>query len=481
MNIYFSKIIFLVLKKIALIRSSFYEVIKQQSQPLGLGYLAAILRENGYWVRIYDLNQLNINNFDFLHYLKAKKFDYIGVSALTYDFLGMIELCNFIKDEAELSHVPLIIGGVHVSSIPEFALKKTLADFVVIGEGEITIVELLKQLDVNRDLKNLQNINGIAYIGENQEFIRTVQRELIENLDDIPFPAWDLLHPELYELPHGVFYKRKPIFPIFTTRGCPYQCIYCASKNFWHQKIRFRSVEKVVDEIEFLITNYGAKEIQIWDDNFTLKRSYVMDFANELTKRKIKVLFSCPNGVRIDTLDSELLKTLYNIGFYSLIFAIESGSPKILTNIKKNLDLSIVSPIISEAKRLGFFTRGFFILGLPTENINDVYETMKFSLKLKLDSANFFIFTPIAGSSFFYKWIENKKLDDISWNFDFFSNPQSMAGFNKITQKEVFKLQRFLYIRFYLLRPWKIINYLSKFKIDQYKAILNRVLYLFKK
>jgi radical SAM superfamily enzyme YgiQ (UPF0313 family) len=463
------------MKKIALVRPYFKELVTQQSYPLGLGYLAAVLRKQGYWVRIYDLNIIHLKNERFIRLIKKIRVDYIGVSGLTYDFLGMIDLCTKIKKDADLKQIPLIIGGVHVSSLPKFSLQKTMADIAVIGEGEKTIVDLIYTLEHQQDLTK---VNGIAYIEKNQ-YTETAPRELIKNLDDIPYPAWDLIHPELYISPHGMFYKKKPIFPIFSTRGCPFQCEYCASKNFWKQRIRFRSPKNVVDEIEFLIKSYNAKEIQIWDDNFTLNRKYVLEFCYEIRKRNIKMFFSCPNGVKIDTLDYRLLQIMKSAGFYSIHFPVESGSQKILNNVKKQLNLSVVPDIIAAAKKLRILTRGFFILGLPTETIQTVYQTIEFSLKLKLDMANYFIFLPIPGSTFFYRWIKSKNLEDINWDFDFFSNPQDFSDFNSIPTKTLLKLQKLVFIKFFFLRPWKLLNYISKYKISQYPIILNRILYVF--
>ena len=337
--------------KIALIRPYFPESFAQKSFPLGLGYLAAILRQNGYFVQIYDLNIINFTNQQILPVLKKLQFDFIGISALTVDFTGMIELAQLIKQDTILQGNPLILGGIHVSYLPEYSLRQTHADIVCIGEAERTIIELLEALILQRDLMKVQ---GIGFI-QDDVYHQTPLRELIKNLDELPFPAWDLIHPELYKTVHGTFYKKKPVFPIFSTRGCPYQLTFCASKNFWRQRLRFRSVKNVVDEIEFLQKTYSAKEIQIWDDNFTLNCKYVIDFCREILKRKIHIAFSCPNGVRIDTFDRRLLRILRGVGFYSLIYAIESGSQPMLNSIYKQLNLKIVPDIVEMTRKEGYF------------------------------------------------------------------------------------------------------------------------------
>jgi radical SAM superfamily enzyme YgiQ (UPF0313 family) len=464
------------MKRVILIRPFYKEVLKQQTFPLGLGYLAAVLRKNNYWVRIYDLNVLRITNKDFVNYLQNLKVDFIGITALSWYYNAMVEICKLFKQNDKYRGVPLIIGGVHVSSLPEFSLRETGADAIVIGEGEVTLVDLLNTLSLEGDLAN---VAGIGYLKDGI-YQQTEPRELIDNLDELPFPAWDLIHPELYpSIPHGSFYKKGPVFPVFTSRGCPFECSYCASQNFWKHCIRYHSVHRIVDEIEFLVNKYGAREIHIWDDNFTLNNRRVVEFCKEIKRRKLNLYFACPNGVKVDTLDETLLKIMRDAGFYSLIFAIETGSKRVLKNIKKNIRLEKVPSIISSAKKYRYLTRAFFIFGLPSEKIQDVYTTSELALNLKLDLANFFMFTPLPGSSFFYEWLETKKVKDLRWDYDFFNNPQDMTGFNEIDQKIMFKLQKYLYIKFYLLRPWKLISYILRIKIAQYIIFFNRLLYAF--
>jgi anaerobic magnesium-protoporphyrin IX monomethyl ester cyclase len=177
------------MKEIAvLIRPHYPERMKQQSFPLGLLYLGSILENHHYKVKLFDLNAIGCTNSEIIKYIPRKNVKFIGVSSLSYDFYGMIELCNLIKANNEIKNIPLIIGGVHASSLPQFSLEKTKADVVVIGEGEETIIDLLDAID---NKKNLLDVKGIGFI-KDTVFHQTEARPLIKNLDSIPFPAWHL-------------------------------------------------------------------------------------------------------------------------------------------------------------------------------------------------------------------------------------------------------------------------------------------------
>ncbi len=172
---------------------------------------------------------------------------------------------------------------------------------------------------------------------------------------------------------------------------------------------------------------------------------------------------------------------MYSVGFYSIYFAVESGSQQILDRAEKALDISVISPIIAAATKLGYFSRGFFIIGLPGETLVTINQTLKIALQMKLEGALFFIFTPLPGSELFDQWIQDKDLNSIHWDFDYFSNPQDLHQFNNLSPTQLKKLQRYLYMRFYILRPWKLIKYLLNFHLAQFPIIIDKIKYLINK
>ena len=206
--------------------------------PLGIGYMAAVLREHGHQVHFIDCAILDEPYSQSIRRVKSLNPDAIGITgSYTSQYSEMKKLSGMLHK----LDIPIILGGVHVTFLPELCLKECKADFAVIGEGELTILELM---DLWENKEKRKQIKGIAYI-ENNQFRINSKREFIENLDDLPFPAWDLINPLVFPS-HAQrrIMKRYPVAPLITTRGCPFKCSYCASTNFWHQKFRRRSPQR---------------------------------------------------------------------------------------------------------------------------------------------------------------------------------------------------------------------------------------------
>jgi len=339
--------------------------------------------------------------------------DAIGITGLSSYYIEMRRLAKMLHT----LQIPIILGGVHVTALPELSLRECRANFVVVGEGELTILELM---DKWQDNEARSGIKGIAYLEENQ-FKFNQLRGPILNLDELPFPAWDLINPLRYPpAPHGIVIKRYPVAPILTTRGCPYFCSYCASTQFWGHKFRKRTANNIADEIEFLVQKYKIKEINIWDDNFTLQKKHVIEFCHEILQRKLDLTFTCPNGVRIDSLNRELLTLMRRTGFYLLTFAIESGSQSILNKANKKLNLRVIPKVLKIAKSLGYIIPSFFIFGLPGETYTTARRTIQFAKNLPLDTASFFIASPLPGSRLFDDWVQEHSLTRVNYDWFYF-------------------------------------------------------------
>ncbi|MHA1679651.1 MAG: B12-binding domain-containing radical SAM protein [Promethearchaeota archaeon] len=404
-------------KTIILIRPDFGKAIeyiyRQINPPIGLGYLASFLKERGFRVYILDLALRRIERETVIRFIKKKNPLFVGISALTAYYSEMKLLSNYLREK--IPSLKIILGGVHASSLPRESLVECHADFAVIGEGELSISRLARYMEEGR--LDFKSIPGICFF-EGEEFIHTGDPELISDLDSIPMPAWHKINPNKYpKNPHGFLMVYKEVAPLFSTRGCPFECHYCASCRFWQRKIRFRSSSNVVDEIQYLHEEFGIREIHFWDDNLTLKRSHIEGICNEIIRRGLdKLTYCAPNGVRVDTLDEKLLILMKKAGFYKLTFAVESGSSKILRTNGKYIDLKKIIKNTVIARNVGFMLNSFFMIGFPGETEETIKKTVKFAKSLPFNYATFFLMKPLPGSKIFDEWSRGKELLNFNWN-----------------------------------------------------------------
>ena len=444
---------------------------------LGLGYLSSYLKKNGHKVKVLDGLREDV-------VYDPKDWDIVGVSAMSTYFP---ECCAEV-DRAKSFGLKTIIGGPHIICDPESSLMDSKADYAAIGEGERTLNQLANGIEpsmveglvywengkTKRSNPNIQNL-----ITEKKMYTTKIgeeERNFQIDIDDFGEPDWDDIDPRSYQkmVPHGMIYKSLPLAPIITTRGCPYSCIYCSAPITAGKRMRYRDPVKVVDGIEKLIKNYGVKEIQIEDDNFTLKRAHVVSICEELINRKIKVHWGLPNGVRIDKLDPELLRLMKKAGCYQMSLGIESGSQRILDMIKKRLDKKLVKNVVNEVKKAGIQTVGFFMIGFPTETKAEIKETIDFACSLDLDRAVFGKATPLPGTALYDIWIEKySKNENINWKT--FNYNQFYADWSECTPKEIAKLQTYGFFKFYLTKL-RFIKLLFSLKRSQIVLFFKRVL-----
>ena len=306
--------------------------------PLGLTYLAGYLRRFGLASKIVELGvfdikqaillkdrvRFGISDKKILKILQKERPKIVGITSMySVYYRDVIEIAQTIKKFNR--KIKVVIGGNHASSYWNFVLKDKNIDFVVIGEGEQTFLELC-QVILKRK-KNYENIKGIAF-NKKGEVIRTPVRELISNLDDIPFPARDLVVFEKYLATpqHNPYLMRYPSATLITSRGCPGKCVYCTVRAVWGRTWRGRNPQNVVDEIEELVKKYGVREIAPLDDSASVNKKRWNAICDELISRKLDIKWSTPNGIAHWTLDKPTIKKMYEAGCYRITFGIESGN-----------------------------------------------------------------------------------------------------------------------------------------------------------
>lgn len=436
---------------------------------LGLGYLSTALRNNGYEVKYLDCVKEKIDfnawgNKDFICSLG----DVIGLQYFTCDYSSVVRMAEIAKDKNP--KVKIIVGGPHVTGYPKCVLNKNI-DFGFIGEAIIGLPQLL-----NEKFNNLSNIPGLVYKLESGRF-QANPKKLIDNPDNFGFPAWDLIRPDQYPLlPHGTFSKGKKTCPMMTTFGCPYRCQYCAGKLSTGAKLRKRSVPHILNEIKLLHEQYGIDEIHFEDDNFTLNKQFAKDVCNKIITYKretaIKDLwFACPNGVRLDSLDEELLRLMEKAGFYSFSIGVESGSNRILKKMGRNITKETIEEKVKLiARATNIKMTGFCMMGYPAETVEEMKETAAFTRRLPIHRVGYFNFHPLPGTPIFDELVSSGKIDENNIVWDQYQDNTISYCPDGTTLKQLKKIMEGSFRKFYL-RPkiiygcLKEINNLSQAKM----------------
>jgi len=442
--------------------------------PFGLGYLAAAARKN-HDVEILDgiKDKLTLGKFE--DFLKKKKPDIVGVQIFTFQIIAVKDYIDIIRKI--LPNAKIILGGPHPSCSPHniFDFFPSV-DWVFKGEAEIGLAKLLDLVAEGKTgPEHLSEVPGLVWKKDGQ--IKINPSIFINDLDTLEMPSWDLLKPDTYPLaPHGGFFKNYPIAPIIITRGCPFSCTYCAGHLISGKKIRHRSVQNVIEEIKVLYHKYGIREIHIEDDNFTFYPDLVYEFCKKLKENHLDITWTCPNGVRLDSLTKELLMAMKDAGLYSISVGIESGSDKILKDMKKSLTKKTIMEKVKLIKNCGLEVSGFFIIGYPTETKKDIMETINFAKDLDLKRAGFSLFKPFPGTEITRELMERgevKKMSDEDWaHFVLADAVYSPPGF---TRKEMKELRRQALLRFYL-RPKIIFKFFGEIKnLKHLEVVLKRI------
>lgn len=432
--------------------------------PIGLGYLASALRKSSFKPILYDANKYKTSAKNLRIIVQKENPDFVGFQLYSINLNYVKESLKVVK--AINSKIVTIVGGPHPSSLPQeiFSEMGDCLDFGFQGEAEIGLPMLLQ------DKRTLERIPGLIYRLNQKIF--TNPPLFLPNIDQFDFPAWDLLKPEFYpESQHGAFFEKFPIAPIITTRGCPFNCSFCAGKKNTGSLLRKRSVENVIEEIKYLYDKHKIREFHIIDDNFTLDNNFSKKLLSEIIKHKLKCSFAVPNGVRLDTLNEGILNLMKKAGFYLISVGIESGSDRILRLMNKSLLTQQIRKKILLIKKAGLDVAGFFIIGYPGEDVKDIKKTIKFSLNLGLLRANYFLFLPLPGTPIYEKIKNEGNFNMVPLKNFSFTKPFFEKGINKNKLKW---LQREAFIRFYFLRPKILLANILKIKRPRQFAFLIR-------
>lgn len=445
---------------------------------LGLGYLAAQLKKAGHDVEILDCAKLGWSFEEFGRFLRNKRFDIIGVQIFTCDFSAAKLMLEMAREQN--GKIVTVAGGPHVSGLPEDVMRSIPSlDYGFQGEAELGLPRLCDFVSGTAGVK-LGDIPGLIY--RQQGSVRVNARAIIDDVDSIGLPDWDLINPASYPVaPHGTFTRQLPVAPIITSRGCPYECTYCGVESLTGRRLRKRSPASIIAEIELLVSRFGVREIHIEDDNFTLDRNRVMEFCNLLIERKMGISWACPNGVRLDTLDAEVLRLMEKSGCYSFAIGIESGSPKILKDMHREMSLETMKEKIQLiASETNIRMTGFTIVGYPTESLEDIEKTINFTLDLPLSRVQYSNFLPFPGTKIFNKLLGDGLITLGNMDWDSFQFNRVVYAPPGITPAILRAVMRKGFRKFYF-RPKIIFGLLREIhSVEQFRTILKRVSDIFR-
>jgi len=425
--------------------------------PIGLACLASYLEKFNHTCQIIDANVLQVKSKNLINHIELKNPGLIGISTNIVTNKSGLKLAEILNNY--YPGIPVIMGGPFPSSMPELCLKNNFVDGIVVGEGELTLKEIIDNIE--QDKENIfEDVSGVIF-KSNGCFNVNPPREIINDLDSMPMPSYSLL-------PNLNLYKSrarlKPVGAIFTSRGCPFQCIYCNSNIFGH-RIRYKSPKSVLEEIDYLYEKFNIKQLDVLDDNFAMDRNRLIKILDGIIDRKYNLNINLQNGIRADKIDGEVAEKLKEARVYKLSFGVESGDINILRRIKKRLNLDKVIEANKIAKKQGIITYGNFMLGLPGDNQYTMQKTIDFAKKMNPDIANFMITIPFPGTEL-YRIIENdgKFLIDTSGGIDYgFYGGKVFYELKGMNKELILKYYKKAYLNFYF-RPAKIIQLLIKTK-----------------
>ena len=455
--------------KISFIRH--FAVADEVIPPLHFGYLASSIpkRHN---VKIYDQLRDNDSNNRLIELLIRDNADVIGFSAFTKDISYIMSFVSKLKPL--LPNAKIVLGGVQMTLMPveTFEYFEGYIDYGFIGESETAFSIFIDAIDGNPFKYDFEDVPSLVWKVDGSVKVNPVNYPT--ELDDLPFPAWELMHPISYpKAPHGAFFKQYPVAPIITSRGCPYPCTFCAAGSLSGKNVRYRSLDNVVEEIKLLRNKYEIKEVHIEDDNFSMKKDRVIEFSERVLREVPGVTWAFPNGLRLNNLDLPTLKLMQRAGCYSLNVGVESGNNDVLHKIKKSITRERIREKIVLVKDAGLDIGGFFIIGFPGETTEEIKDTIKFAKDLPLDRMTISYFQPYPGTSEYKKLCDAGEYEMVLDNSKHSLNTISYVNKN-LTENKLKSLRFEGFFRFYF-RPKIVIKLLKEVRsLEHFKYILKR-------
>jgi len=374
--------------------------------PLGLSFVAASLEKADFQVQIIDNYNIRKPIEEVKKEIERLAPEIVGITCGSVTYRRCIETAKAVKEV--LPSCKIVVGGWQPTYMPESLLQHQEIDYLVMGEGERAMVELANRITEGEDKSDFAKISGVAY-RHNGRTVK-VPSTLIEDLDQIPFPARHLLPMNIYDR-RAPYFDASPVDTMNVVRGCPYNCAYCETKKLWGSRVRAFSPRRVVAEIKDLAQNYGSRGVYFVGDNFTINNKRTVELCKLMKKENLGIEWVCDS--RVDKVSRELLREMKDAGCRTVWFGVESSSPRILEKLNKKITMEQVTRAFRLCKEVGIRIACSFMLGIPGETIGDMEATFKFARKLDPDWCQFNAYVAVPGSAIYKEVMENKLYDRV--------------------------------------------------------------------
>ena len=437
--------------------------------PLGLGYVAAALERQGYDVSLVDCpsegyDQIvsigkdravyGISSAQIRKLIEEYRPDAVGISCLFSTLeRRMLAVARMVKEIDP--NIVVVTGGPHISGYYRRVIQDPAVDYCVIGEGERTVVDLFRALNAGQPPLDA---DGLCYRRDGQVVVQP-RTQYIQDLDEVPFPARHLVDQEVYfriNKTQGLRLdgeQRQRVMQLTTSRGCPFQCWYCAKNVTWGKSFRTRSPKNVLDELEHCVERYGATRFAFQDDNLTADMDRAAAIFDGIVERRLPITWEAHNGLGVNFLSPELLEKMKASGCVSFTIAVESANAATLRRVQKPNYIRLAPPIVRKAQELDMEVRGFFMIGFPHETLPEVQKTIAYARSLNLAVAAFAIVTPLPGTRLFAECVEQGLIDEATVDFEDLSFGAFDVQLSQVPVEQLKVIRKIEWLRTVLLDP----------------------------
>ena len=420
-------------------------IVNPVSPTLGLATIAATALERGHKVEILDLSWRPYN-YEIVHEkIKKSKPDIIGITATTPLMNQLRDITVVAKDISK--NIITVAGGPHPSALPKESIRESMLDAVLVGESDYSFADVC-------DGKNLADIPGLVYKNKNDEILSTGLRTPISNLDDLPMPAWHIYNIKDYYRMSRLLARKLPIVMAEFSRGCVYRCDFCASKITLALGYRKKSPKRCAEEVK-VMHSLGYREFWLTDDIFTSDQKWATEVCDTITETGLKMPWTCTNGIRVESANENLFRSLRKSGCYRVSFGFESGNDKVLKAFGKGGRATIeqAGKAVNLARKAGIDTNGFFMVGLSPDTEESMQDTIDFARKLPLDMMKCSVAIALPGTKMFNKYVEKGLIRSFNWDEYMIYTEKDLFAHENLSYEKIQEYQRKFFRYCVLLNP----------------------------